>query len=87
MDSDDRYNWKDFQPRRRDLAAALAVMIGAALLFGLAGHWGPVAGKGTVPVAYRYLQRAARPDAGDVDAGPDDGEQDDSLGVYKSPPD
>jgi hypothetical protein len=93
MDSDDRYNWKDFQPRRRDLAAALAVMIGAALLLGLAGNWDPVAPTGHLPVPYHYhLQRAALPDVGDADAAPDDSGQDDSgqddsPGVYNSPGD
>jgi hypothetical protein len=88
MDSEDRYNWKDFQPRRRDVAAAFAVMLGAALLLGLAGNWGSVERTGHSPVPYRYhLQRAALPDAGAADVGPDDSEQDDLPGVYKSPED
>jgi hypothetical protein len=89
MEIDDRYNWKDFQPRRRDIAAALAVMLGAALLVGVAGNWWPAGRPGHVVASYGYLQRTALPHAVDSDSAPDAGRDDGGLGnspgVYKSP--
>jgi hypothetical protein len=87
MASDDRYNWKDFQPGRRDVAAALVVMLGAALLFGLVGNWWPAAGDGHAGRDYRYLQRATLPHNADADEETGNGGPEDSPGVYKAPQD
>jgi hypothetical protein len=87
MASDDRYNWKDFQPGRRDVAAALVVMFGAALLLGVAGNWLPAGGNGHAGLEYRYLPRAALPHEADVDEETGNSGPEDSPGVYKAPQD
>jgi hypothetical protein len=82
-----RYNWQDFQPRRRDIAAALAVMIGAALLLGLDGMGGKVVGNTPFPAADRYIQRAALPEPEDADAGPHHAPPEHSPAAYAAPED
>jgi hypothetical protein len=81
MEPTNFYNWRDFQARRKDLSAALALMLALAAILTLAGEWWHSNNGGPTP-AYQFRTGAIPIPNGvgmpNRNAGPEDEDEDES---------
>jgi hypothetical protein len=93
MEPTNFYNWRDFQARRKDLSAALALMLASAAILTLAGEWWHSNSGGTIPA--HQFRTGAIPNLNGIrmpnrNAGPEDedeGESEDAGANSRSPDD